>query len=209
MPVKTSRQLERQLTLGTAGNSSMGAGVAFVLSAATAVIEIDDVSSAEGAGVMPHAIERAGSAPAALQACLPRQEQAQPCPCKLLGRFGRLDILIINAGFPRNAGLAALAPDQWQIVPDIDLTRLFLGARKAVENPGRQVRNPRHLATAGEVTHMPEALNCLLALSSYGRIGQSEDVFRAAAWLASDYVTGTALSVKRGILLDLGFHAHG
>lgn len=58
----------------------------------------------------------------------------------------------------------------------------------------------------------PEALNKLLPLIPYGRIGQPEDIGKAAVWLASDeadYVTGTTLFVDGGMLLYPGFSTNG
>jgi glucose 1-dehydrogenase len=58
----------------------------------------------------------------------------------------------------------------------------------------------------------PEALEKLLRLIPYGRIGEPEDVARAVAWLASDeadYVTGTTLYVDGGMTLYPGFQDNG
>jgi glucose 1-dehydrogenase len=58
----------------------------------------------------------------------------------------------------------------------------------------------------------PEALQKLLALVPYGRIGESEDIGRAAVWLASDesdYVVGTTLFVDGGMTLYPGFADNG
>lgn len=57
-----------------------------------------------------------------------------------------------------------------------------------------------------------EALQKLLRLIPYGRIGEPEDVARAAIWLASDdadYVTGTTLFVDGGMSLYPGFRDNG
>jgi glucose 1-dehydrogenase len=57
-----------------------------------------------------------------------------------------------------------------------------------------------------------EALRKLLTLIPYGRIGEPEDVARAATWLASDesdYVTGTTLFVDGGMTLYPGFADNG
>lgn len=57
----------------------------------------------------------------------------------------------------------------------------------------------------------PEAYNALMTLVPYQRIGEPEDIGRAAVWLASDdsdYVTGTTLFVDGGMTLYPGF-AHG
>ncbi|MDC7806324.1 SDR family oxidoreductase [Luteimonas sp BLCC-B24] len=57
-----------------------------------------------------------------------------------------------------------------------------------------------------------EALKKLLKLIPYGRIGEPEDVARAAVWLASDdadYVTGTTLFVDGGMSLYPEFRDNG
>jgi glucose 1-dehydrogenase len=58
----------------------------------------------------------------------------------------------------------------------------------------------------------PEAYADLMTLVPYKRIGEPEDVARAAVWLASDaadYVTGTTLFVDGGMTLFPGFATGG
>jgi glucose 1-dehydrogenase len=58
----------------------------------------------------------------------------------------------------------------------------------------------------------PEAYSELMKLVPYKRIGEPEDIGRAAVWLASDqadYVTGTSLFVDGGMTLYPGFEAGG
>ncbi|WP_197492185.1 SDR family oxidoreductase [Arachidicoccus ginsenosidimutans] len=58
----------------------------------------------------------------------------------------------------------------------------------------------------------PEALNSLLTLIPYKRIGQPEDIGKAAVWLASDesdYVCGTSIYVDGGMTLFPGFTTNG
>jgi glucose 1-dehydrogenase len=58
----------------------------------------------------------------------------------------------------------------------------------------------------------PEAYTELMKLVPYGRIGEPEDIARAAIWLASDqsdYVVGTTLFVDGGMTLYPGFSTGG
>ncbi len=58
----------------------------------------------------------------------------------------------------------------------------------------------------------PEALNKLLTLIPYGRIGQPEDIGKVAVWLASDesdYLNGTTVFADGGMLLYPGFATNG
>ncbi len=58
----------------------------------------------------------------------------------------------------------------------------------------------------------PDALNKLLTLIPYNRIGQPEDIGKLAAWLASDesdYITGTTVFCDGGMTLYPGFSTNG
>ncbi len=70
------------------------------------------------------------------------------------------------------------------------------------------IRTPINKAAWGTEAGM----NKLLNLIPYGRIGEPEDIGKAAAWLASDdsdYVNGTTLFVDGGMLLYPGFTTNG
>jgi glucose 1-dehydrogenase len=58
----------------------------------------------------------------------------------------------------------------------------------------------------------PQAYSALMTLVPYRRIGEPEDIGRAAVWLASDeadYITGTTLFVDGGMTLYPGFSTGG
>jgi glucose 1-dehydrogenase len=58
----------------------------------------------------------------------------------------------------------------------------------------------------------PEALNKLLTLIPYNRIGEPEDIGKLAAWLVSDdadYITGTTIFMDGGMTLYPGFADNG
>jgi glucose 1-dehydrogenase len=58
----------------------------------------------------------------------------------------------------------------------------------------------------------PEALQSLLTLIPYQRIGQPEDIGNTAVWLASDdadYITGASIFVDGGMTLYPGFSTNG
>ena len=63
-----------------------------------------------------------------------------------------------------------------------------------------------------EAWQTKEAYAALMTLVPYGRIGEPEDIARAAVWLASDhsdYVVGTTLYVDGGMTLYPGFATGG
>jgi glucose 1-dehydrogenase len=63
-----------------------------------------------------------------------------------------------------------------------------------------------------EARDTPEEVKDLLKLIPYGRVGEPEDIAKAAVWLASDesdYVTGAVLYVDGGMTLYPGFDKGG
>ncbi len=63
-----------------------------------------------------------------------------------------------------------------------------------------------------EAWETPEALNKLLTLIPYKRIGDPEDIGKVAVWLASDesdYITGATIFVDGGMTLYPGFAGNG
>lgn len=63
-----------------------------------------------------------------------------------------------------------------------------------------------------EAWETPEAYADLMRLVPYNRIGETDDIGRAAVWLASDYsdyITGTCLYVDGGMTLYPGFETGG
>jgi glucose 1-dehydrogenase len=63
-----------------------------------------------------------------------------------------------------------------------------------------------------EAWNTKAAYDSLMTLVPYGRIGEPEDIARAAVWLASDdsdYVVGTTLFVDGGMTLFPGFATNG
>jgi len=74
-------------------------------------------------------------------------------------------------------------------------------------SPGA-IRTPINM----EAWETPEAYAELMRLVPYNRIGETDDIGRAAVWLASDYsdyITGTALYVDGGMTLYPGFETGG
>ena len=58
----------------------------------------------------------------------------------------------------------------------------------------------------------PQALEKLLTLIPYNRVGVTEDIGKLAAWLASDeadYITGTTIFMDGGMTLYPGFADNG
>jgi glucose 1-dehydrogenase len=262
-----------QKALVTGASSGIGAAVAHALAVAGAVVGINHpaVATAAAAEQVVAGIREVGGTAVAFQADVSQQAEVEAMVAAFLERFGRLDILVANAGVQRDAAVEQMTLAQWQQVIGINLTGQFLCAQAAVRCFERQGIEPDLSRAAGKIICMssvhevipwaghvnyaaskggiamfmkslaqevasrhirvnaiapgairtpinraawetPEALAKLLKLIPYGRIGEAEDIAKAAVWLASDesdYVTGTTLFVDGGMTLYPGFEDNG
>jgi glucose 1-dehydrogenase len=89
-----------------------------------------------------------------LQADVSREDQVEAMFRGLLDRFGRLDILVANAGIQKDAAFTDMTLDQWRTVLDVNLTGQFLCAREAVRIFDRQGRDPGRSAATGKIICM-------------------------------------------------------
>jgi glucose 1-dehydrogenase len=154
MPGNSSRPLEGQIALVTGASSGIGASIAVALAAAGAAVGVNYASSPQRAAVVVAEIEQAGGRAVALQANVSHEDQVVAMFRGLLGRFGRLDILVANAGIQSDAAFTDMTLDQWRAVLDVNLTGQFLCAREAVRIFDRQSHDPGRSAAAGKIICM-------------------------------------------------------
>src|SRR5205085_54312 len=128
-------------------------------------------------------LKAGGTQARAIRADVAREAEVEAMLAEMLGAWGRIDILVSNAGLQRDAPFTEMTLEQWNTVLGVNLTGMFLCARAAAR-----------------------------ALIPYGRIGQPEDIGRTAVWLASDaadYVHGQTIFVDGGMTLYPGFARGG
>ncbi len=262
--------LEQRTALITGASSGIGRAIAEELGRCGVAVGVNYHSGRESAEEVVRAIEDEGGRAVALGGDVSDPEVCSSLVEALVDRFGRLDILVANAGIQRDAPFTELSLSDWQRVIDINLTGAFLCAQEAVRRFRAQPPLPQARARgniifinsvhqvipwaghvnyaaskggmkllmeslAQEVSHEQIRVNgiapgairtpinqqawseeaahaALLEMIPYGRIGEPEDVARAAAWLASDlsdYVVGTTLFIDGGMTLYPTFREGG
>lgn len=265
------RPLLGQKALVTGANSGIGRAVALALAQGGADVAVNYVVRPEEADEVVAEIGKFGRHGIALKADVSAEDNVVAMFREMEERFGRIDILVANAGVQRDARFIDMTLAQWSAVISINLTGQFLCCREAVRAMSRQGVVPGVSKAAGKIICMssvhqripwaghvnyaaskggilmmmqslaqevaplkirvnaiapgairtpintaawstPEAYAALMTLVPYGRIGEPEDIGRAAVWLASDqadYVTGASLFVDGGMTLYPAFATGG
>lgn len=62
-----------------------------------------------------------------------REDEVRRLMKRTIGRFGRIDVLVNNAGYVEPAGLLDMSLEQWRLMIDTNLTGTFLCTREAVK----------------------------------------------------------------------------
>jgi glucose 1-dehydrogenase len=263
-------KLTNQKALVTGASSGIGAAVALALAQAGAAVGVNYASGAERANAVMRAIREANGEALALRADVSREDEVATMFARFVDAFGRIDILVANAGIQKDAALRDLSLKQWDEVIAVNLTGQFLCVREAARRFLLQGASPvsrakgkiicmssvheaipwaghaNYAASKGGLSMLmktvaqelagqgvrvngiaPGAIRTginrsvwsdekkaqkLLELIPYRRIGEAEDVARAAVWLASDesdYVVGTTLWVDGGMSLYPAFVGNG
>ena len=124
-------RLENKVVLISGGAKGMGAVEAKLFAKEGAKIVIGDLLEDEGRKVEAEINETGGE-------CLfvpldvTDEDQWKQAVAATVARFGKLDVLINNAGIFRNNPVEETSSDEWDLVMDINAKGVFLGAKAAI-----------------------------------------------------------------------------
>jgi len=122
--------LKSKVAIVTGGNGGIGLGMARGLARAGATV----VVAARDAGKSSEAVRELrtlGSDAFAVEVDVSDEASVAAMVATTVERYGRLDILINNAGMSIRKPVQELALDEWHKVIDTNMTSAFLGARAA------------------------------------------------------------------------------
>ncbi|MCJ1697916.1 SDR family oxidoreductase [Rathayibacter caricis] len=121
-------RVSKKIILISGGARGMGAAHARLLVARGASVVIGDVLDIEGETLSAELGDRA----LFLHLDVTRPEQWAAAVEQTISRFGRIDVLVNNAGIANGAPIAEFPLELWQKTLDINLTGAFLGIRAVV-----------------------------------------------------------------------------
>ncbi|RLA79808.1 MAG: 3-oxoacyl-ACP reductase [Deltaproteobacteria bacterium] len=139
-------RLKDKVALITGGGSGIGAAVARRFAQEGAKIAIGDVD-VEGAEKVAAEIKDAGGEALICKADVRKRDEVEAMVDHILREYGRLDILINNAGVTRDSLCARMSEEDWNFVVDVNLKGTFL-CSKAAFRPMRKQRYGKIVNTA-------------------------------------------------------------
>lgn len=126
-----SAGIKGRCALVTGGDSGIGAGVTRELAKRGVKVAINYHKDADAADKLVHEITRGGGETFAIGGDVAQERDAEKLVAETAARFGRIDILVSNAGIQLDAPALEMKVEDWRRVLDVNLTGQFLVARAA------------------------------------------------------------------------------
>jgi 3-oxoacyl-[acyl-carrier protein] reductase len=124
-----SGALADKVALITGSSRGIGKAAALALAAEGAKLVVNYARSSEAAEAVVSEIEGMGGEAIALQADVSKADEVDAMIASTMEKFGRIDVLVNNAGITRDTLLLRMKPEDWQAVIDLNLTGVFLCTR--------------------------------------------------------------------------------
>ncbi len=122
--------MTKPVALVTGASRGIGRAIALELAQAGMTVAVNYARSPEAAQSVVAQMEGNG---AIFGADVSQADQVQQLFADVLEKFGRLDVLVNNAGITRDGLLMRMKDEDWQQVIDLNLTGVFLCTRAATK----------------------------------------------------------------------------
>jgi 3-oxoacyl-[acyl-carrier protein] reductase len=185
-----TKQLEGKVAIVTGASRGIGQATALALAAEGAAIVVNYASSSGAADAVVASITAIGGQAIAVQADVSQEDQVEAMVAATVAKFGRVDVLVNNAGITRDTLLLRMKLADWQAVIDLNLTGVFLCTR-AVSKIMLKQRSGRIINITSVAGQMGNPGQANYSAAKAGVIGFTRTVARE---LASRGITVNAVA---------------
>lgn len=181
---------EAAVAIVTGASRGIGRAIALELAKEGATVVVNYARSAEAALEVVQTIEQQGGTAIAIAADVSVPEQVDTLVAKTVETYGRVDVLVNNAGITRDTLLLRMSLEDWQAVINLNLTGVFLCTRAVSKLMLKQKRG-RIINIASVAGQMGNPGQANYSAAKAGVIGFSKTV---AKELASRGITVNAVA---------------
>ncbi len=184
------QQLQGKVAIVTGASRGIGRATALALAAEGAQVVVNYASSSGAAESVVEEITAMGGQAIAIAADVSKVDQVDALIDATMEKWGRIDVLVNNAGITRDTLLLRMKPEDWQAVIDLNLTGVFL-CTKAVSKIMLKQRSGRIVNITSVAGQMGNAGQANYSAAKAGVIGFTKTVARE---LASRGITVNAVA---------------
>ncbi len=187
---ENQQRLRDRVAIVTGASRGIGKAIALTLAAEGGKIAVNYARSSDAADAVVEEITRAGGEAIALGADVSKAAEVEGLVKAVTDKWGRVDVLVNNAGITRDTLLMRMKPEDWQAVIDLNLTGVFL-CTKAVTKLMLKQRSGRIINIASVAGQMGNPGQANYSAAKAGVIGFTKTV---AKELASRSITVNAVA---------------
>jgi glucose 1-dehydrogenase len=160
--------LQQKVAIVTGGNSGIGRAIALALATKGASIVLDYVAHPDAAESVEQQITRLGSRSVGVDADVSSPAELQKLVDAAVASFGRLDIMVNNAGIETRTSVLDTTEDQYDRVMAVNLKSAFFGIQVAARQMIRQGGGGRIINISSVHEDWPMPGNTAYCLSKGG-----------------------------------------
>jgi 3-oxoacyl-[acyl-carrier protein] reductase len=169
-----------RVAIVTGASRGIGREVALTLARLGAKVAVNYSFSAEAAARVVAEIESAGGAACAIQADVRDYEAVAAMVASAKERFGRIDVMVNNAGVLADKPVTFMTDEEWDLVVDVNMKGAF-HCMKAVGREMARRRYGRILNVSSAAGLMGDVMRANYSAAKAGIIGMTKGVAREFA----------------------------
>jgi 3-oxoacyl-[acyl-carrier protein] reductase len=169
------KALQDKVAIVTGASRGIGKAIALALASEGASVAINYASSSAAAEAVAADIQGMGGQAIALQADVSKPDQVDSFIAAVMEKWGRVDVLVNNAGITRDTLLLRMNLEDWQAVIDLNLTGVFL-CTKAISKIMLKQRSGRIINIASVAGQMGNPGQANYSAAKAGVIGFTKTV---------------------------------
>jgi NAD(P)-dependent dehydrogenase (short-subunit alcohol dehydrogenase family) len=125
-------RLEGKVAIITGSSSGLGRDTAILFAKEGAKVVVNADKNAKGGEETVRMIKEAGGEAIFVQGSVAKEADCKRIVKTALGTYGKLDVLVNNAGLEIRGGVLTLTEEEWDTMLSVDLKGIFMMSREAI-----------------------------------------------------------------------------